>query len=457
MIIFGQNKLATSFLVKGQREERGPPFIDLLFTWIMKKLSLFRPIVCMLILTNGCSPGKNMTTVNNAPENELTTLLQQYPQYFDSILRRKDDLKLQIIYSRIDRDKNNRPSFTDFYFNRNDSNYFYPASTVKFPTAVLALQKLHELNIAGLDMNSTMITGEDGDGQTAVTSDSTAKDARPTIAHYIKKILLVSDNDAFNRLYEFLGQEYINNSLHRMGYTSTQIIHRLNISLSEQQNRHTNPVKFYDNNGKLVYEKPAEISRLMYAPRNTRIGNGYIRGDSLVNEPLDFSKKNRLLLQDLHNIVRSILFPQGVPSKQRFHLTENDYLFLRRYMSMTPPESDYPAYDSSFHDTFVKFIFYGAEKGTADPAVRSFNKPGDAYGFLVDAAYIVDFKNNIEFMVSAVIYCNSDGILNDDHYDYETMGLPFMKHLGRVIYEYELKRKKTLIPDLSTFRFNYSK
>jgi len=423
----------------------------------MKKLSLLQPIVCIFILIHGCSTPKNMTTINNAPDNGLVQLLQQYPAYFDSILQRKDELKLQIIYSRIDRNKNNVPSFTDFYFNVKDSSYFYPASTVKFPTAVLALQKLHELNIAGLDMNSTMITGTDGDGQTAVNTDSSAEDARPTIAHYIKKILLVSDNDAFNRLYEFLGQEYINNSLHKMGYTNTQIIHRLNISLSEQQNRHTNPIKFYDSTGKLVYEKPAAVSQLVYASRNTRIGNGYMKGDSLVNEPLDFSKKNRLLLKDLHNIVRSVLFPQSVSSKQHFNLTDEDYYFLRRYMSMTPPESDYPKYDTSFHDTFVKFIFYGAAKGTADPTIRSFNKPGDAYGFLIDAAYIADFKNNIEFMVSAVIYCNSDGILNDDHYDYETVGLPFMRNLGRVIYEQELKRKRSFIPDLSTFRFYYSK
>jgi len=418
------------------------------------KITLCAAIILVVFIQ--CNPSRNnVVTMNNPKQNVLARILDQYPQYFDSILRRKDELKLQIIYSRIDRDKNNKASFTDFYFNVNDSNYFYPASTVKFPIAVLALQKLHELNIAGLNMNSTMITGEDGDDQTGVNIDSSAKDTRPTIAHYIKKILLVSDNDAFNRLYEFLGQEYINNSLHKMGYTSTQIIHRLNISLSELQNRHTNPVKFYDGNGKLVYEKPAEKSQLVYAARNTRIGNGYMRGDSIINEPLDFSKKNRLLLKDLHNIVRSVLFPQSVSSKRRFHLTDDDYRFLRQYMSMTPPESDYPSYDTSFHDTFVKFIFYGAEKGTFNPDIRSFNKPGDAYGFLIDAAYVVDFKNNIEFMVSAVIYCNSDGILNDDHYDYETVGLPFMKHLGRVIHDYELERMRKFKPDLSTIRFEY--
>ena len=82
---------------------------------------------------------------------------------------------------------------------------------------------------------------------------------------------------------------------------------------------------------------------------------------------------------------------------------------------------------------------------------RIFNKVGEAYGFLIDAAYIADYNNNVEFMLSAVIYCNSDGIFNDDKYDYDIVGLPFMKHLGQVIYDHELKRKKKVIPDLTTF------
>ena len=98
---------------------------------------------------------------------------------------------------------------------------------------------------------------------------------------------------------------------------------------------------------------------------------------------------------------------------------------------------------------------YGAEKSPMREGLRIFNKVGDAYGFLIDAAYIADFNNNVEFMLSAVIHCNSDGIFNDDKYDYDEVGFPFMKHLGQVIYEHELKRKKNRVPDLSKFRFNY--
>lgn len=422
-------------------------------------------VLIFYFILAGCHPAKlagnhsrqSMNSTQNARSDSfMTNLLAGYPQFFDSIITNKDELNVQIIYTQIDRKKNNKPKFTDYYFNYNPNKYFYPASTVKLPVSALALQKLKKLKIKGLDKNTMMITETDYNGETAVYNDPTTPDGRPTVAHYIKKILLVSDNDAFNRLYEFLGQEYINNSLHKMDYEDAQILHRLQISLSEDQNRHTNPVNFYDSSRKIIYKKPAEESKMVYAERNTKMGKGYYRGDQLINEPFDFSKKNRLSLEDLHSILRSIIFPKSVRGKQRFKLEKDDYKFLRRYMSMMPHESDFPYYDSiNYWDNYVKFLFYGAEKGTANPDIRIFNKPGDAYGFMIDAAYIVDFKNNVEFMLSAVIHCNSDGIFNDDKYDYDTVGRPFMKNLGRVIYDYELKRKRKYVPNLSSLGFQY--
>jgi len=386
----------------------------------------------------------------------LVDLLKQYPDYFQSVLSNPDN-KVQIIYTQIDRGNNGNPKFTDHYFNITDSSYFYPASTVKLPVAILALQKLNELKITGLDKNTTMISEADYSGQTEVYNDPSSPDGRPTIEHYIKKILLVSDNDAFNRLYEFLGQEYINNTLHKMGYKEVQIVHRLDISLTEDENRHTNPVRFFDTSGKLIYEKPLEASKLVYATRNTKMGTGFYRGGEIVNEPFDFSKKNRVSLTTLHSIVRSIMFPEGVAKKQRFKLSNDEYDFLRKYMSMTPLESKFPFYDSeNYWDTYVKFLLYGPERNVSKNGIRIFNKVGDAYGFLIDAAYIVDFANNVEFMLSAVIHCNSDGIFNDDKYDYDDIGYPFMKHLGQVIYDHEIKRKKKVVPDLSKFQFNYT-
>ena len=390
----------------------------------------------------------------------LEDLLKKYPQYFDSILQKRKDWNVQLIYTQIDKGANGIPALKHYYFNLNPAKYFYPASTVKFPVSILALQKLNELKIKGLDKNTTIITGQAYSGQTAVYNDPTTPDGKPSIGHYIKKILMVSDNDAYNRLYEFLGPQYINDQLHQKGYGDVQLLHRLSIFLSPDENRHTNPVKFLDAQNKIVYDQPMQYNTAQYVQRNDSVGQGYYKGKQLMNEPMDFSAKNRISLEDLHTILISLLFPSKVTASQRFNLTVEDRNFLLKYMSQLPTESTYPPYSAdtaSYWPAYCKFLLFGSEKGELPKNIRIFNKVGDAYGQLTDVAYIVDTDKKIEFFLSATILCNKDGILNDDKYDYETLGFPFMKHLGQVLYEYELQRKRKVVPNLSSLIFQYDK
>lgn len=388
----------------------------------------------------------------------LAELLGNNAALLGEVLSKKDSLRLQIIYTKIDRKENNQPVFTDYRYNLRPDVYFYPASTVKMPTALLALQRINELKVPGLTRNSAMLTGAGYSGQNEVFNDPNSPDGRPSVAQYVKKIFLVSDNDAFNRLYEFLGQQYINEQLHKMGYDSAEIIHRLERVLNEDQNRHTNPVSFYDDNNNLLYRQAMQFNQQPYLKRSNWLGNAFYRGNKKVEGPMDFSKKNRLPLADLHQILKSVLFPEAVPASQRFNLSPEDYQLVRRYMSEFPGESASPAYPSpEYWDSYCKFLYWGSEKGTIPKSFRIFNKVGDAYGFLIDVAYVVDFEHHIEFMLSAAMYCNSDGVLNDSQYDYDSVGFPFMKNLGRVIYDYELKRNRAYIPDLSTFKISYEK
>ena len=430
----------------------------------MNGYSLFFNVLAAISLISCKSTRMAMT-----PTQELKRELTPYPRtdaaFRDLLSRHAPGLlpvlgdgerRVQVIYTQIDRDQRNTPRFTHFYYNLQPDLYFYPASTVKMPAAVLALQKLNELAIPGLDRNTTMVHEAEFSGQTPAYNDPTSPDGRPTVGHYIKKIFLVSDNDAYNRLYEFLGQEYINAELHKRGYDSAQIIHRLDIALSEEENRATNPVTLYDTASTVLYRQPLVRSTLQYQPRHTRLGKGFLRNGRLVEEPFDFSQKNRLTLADLHSIQMSVLFPQALPKEQRFDLSAEDYRFLYRSMSMLPRESDYPSYDSTYEDAYVKFLMYGGSGSIPDSSIRIFNKVGDAYGFLTETAYVVDFDKGVEFLLSATVYCNSDGIFNDDQYEYKTVGFPFLKELGRAVYAHELQRRRRHQPDLSAFRFAYN-
>ncbi len=387
---------------------------------------------------------------NNVTSDSLVVdLMKQNPNYFASLLADPSQYRIQILYTQINRDKNNVPHFKDYSYRLNANEYFYPASTVKFPLSVLALEKLNDLKIAGLNKATTAIYDSVTARQETIYNNPYAIDGRQTIEQAIKEVLVVSDNNAANRLYEFLGQEYIHSQLANKGYPEVYIRNRLELGRTPLENRQTQSVQFYDANNKLIYTQPAQNNTGKLPYYNVLIGNGYLNGqDSLINAPLNFSEKNRISLSDLHHIIQSVIFQDQMPKKQRFNLSSDDRKFLLKWMHTTPTESSYPSYDSSdYYPAYSKFLMLGSEKGPIPSNIKIFSKAGDAYGFLLDNTYIIDTAAKVEFMLSAFIYVNSDGILNDNTYDYRTIGLPFMKNLGNTIYNYELGRKRDFLPN----------
>ncbi|MEO6916380.1 MAG: serine hydrolase, partial [Chitinophagaceae bacterium] len=372
------------------------------------------------------------------------------------ILSSPDSFHYQLIYTRIDRDRNNRPHFHNQYLRVNSGEYFNPASTVKLPLALLALEKIHTLKKYGVTRNTTMLTDSAFAGQTKVSSDSSSRNGLPSIEQYIKKIFLVSDNDAYNRLYEFLGQQYINETLRKKGYLHTRITRRF-VAADEEQNRHTNPIRFVDGE-RLLYAQPPQISKLTFDfSKKILVGKAhYDRDEELINEPMDFTTHNDLPLEDLQQMMQAALFPASVAPEKRFDLDSADYLFLHRYMSELPGESRFPTYDTTeFFNSYTKFFIFRSGKSVIPPGIRVFSKAGWSYGFLTEVAYIVDFDQGVEFMLTGSIYVNRDEVLNDNKYEYDEIGYPFFKEVGETIMKKERARKKRYKPDFKQLLFSY--
>jgi hypothetical protein len=328
---------------------------------------------------------------------------------------------------------------------------------VKLAGAILALEKLNQLDVPGVDKHTALRIDSAAAGQTAVLHDRSSVSGKPSLAHYIRKVFAVSDNDAYNRLYEFLGQEQLNTSLWRRGYEDLRLTHLLSIALPADQNRCTNPMAFLDGS-RVLYEQPLVCNPHDYR-HGERIpkGKGVVRDGEFSPEPLDFSGKNHMSLQVLQDLLVAVVFPDQVPPERRFDLTAQDRDFLLRCMCMVPRECRYPQYDTEhYYDSYVKFFLYGDNKEPMPDHVRIFNKVGLAYGYLIDNAYVVDFEHRVEYLLSAVILVNEDGIYNqdvnaDEDYAYDEVGFPFLANLGRAIHEHELQRPRPRAPDLSAF------
>lgn len=381
----------------------------------------------------------------------LRDLLDSQPDRFGYILDNAEKHRVQIIYTQIDRDADNKPSFRSYTFRLDEGEYFYPASTVKLPTAALALEKLRRLDRRGLDRDTVMLTDSAEDFQTEVVVDETSRTGLPSVGQYIKKILLVSDNDAFNRLYEFLGQQPLNESLASKGYAGTRIVHRLELDLSPDQNRRTNPVRFVRGDEVVYWQTAQASSRDFLGAAPVPLGSAEVVKGELLERPKDFAEKNAYPLRALHDTILALMFADSVPPERRFDLEEEDYTFLWRNMSEYPRESGIAAYADKlrYPDGYVKFLMFGGSAETIPDHIRVFNKVGDAYGFLTDAAYVVDFTNRVEFILAATVYSNENGTFNDNNYEYEVVGIPFLRDLGQAVYEFELQRERAHSPDLS--------
>ncbi|WP_373492755.1 serine hydrolase [Aquiflexum sp.] len=410
------------------------------------KSNFFSLLICISILLS-CQP-KDQKPFEEIPDT--------YP-VLKKVLQNPDVYQVQMLYTQINRDENNEPSFKDFEFRLDDDKYFYPASTVKLPVAILALEWLGEQNLKGLTAHSTMLSDSVRTSQLPAYYDSTAINLMPSIAHYIRKILLVSDNDAFNRLYELLGQDYINAKMQDKGMTHTVINHRLSMPMSEEENRYYNPIRFLDEEGEVIHEIPERNTKNIYSnPDNPKIGNAYYSKGELIGEPMDFTFKNKFAISDFHGVVKRIVFPETFAPNERFNISEEDRKFILQYMSMLPGESDYPKYDlPEYYNSYSKFYKFGTDKNPIPSQFRIFNKTGNAYGHLIDGSYFVDFDNGVEFLVTAVIYTNANETLNDDTYEYEELAFPFFAELGEYLYQLELKREKERRPVLSELKMDY--
>ncbi|MEP0202187.1 MAG: serine hydrolase [Halioglobus sp.] len=383
----------------------------------------------------------------------LEAFLQGQPSQFSTVMSNPEQFRVQIIYTQVDRDSNNAPTFTSFNFRLNESEYFYPASTIKLPTALVALQAVSELAGERVTRDTQMVIEAPHGSTPPDVKPSNRRRSPISVADEVSRILLVSDNDAYNNLYEFVGYERLNRQLQQMSLPGTRIVHKLEVTQNEIENRRTHAVRFVEG-GQTLYSQNENVGNTNYAAQAPIIlGKGEIVDDVLIQKPKDFSNKNAFALQAQHDLIQALMFPDSVSVDRRLPLSEDDLHFVRKAMSTYPTNSDYPEYADQklFPDGFVKFLMYGGDETDIPDYIRIMNKSGQAYGFLTDAAYIADLKNDVEFILAATIYTNANGIFNDDLYEYDRIGFPFLRNLGTVIYELELARERPIQPDLRAF------
>ena len=397
--------------------------------------------VAFIIVLMSCQDKKDKTIFDDIFHDSSNT--------FKTIIKNHEKHEIQILFSPIER-INDSIVIEDHFFNYRPGEYFYPASSVKMPVAFMALQKLEDLRSSGIDIdiNTPLQIDSTRPPQTPVLSDSTNIGNQATIGHYIDKIFAVSDNDAYNRLYEFCGSDYINAGLKGKGiFTNSRIIHRVGVGgFSYEENKHTPSIHFLDEAGNRSFTKPKAISQGNHLSivEKTYKGVAYIDNENKkIEESFDFSKKNFINIRDLQESLRRLVFPELYFPGERYKMSEADRAFLLESMAKLPKDHPYLAGQlDEYYDSYVKFFLFGDSKEPMPEHIIIRNKVGFAYGYLTDCAYIQDTKEDIEYFLTATIHVNENQTYNDGVYEYDENGIPFLGELGRLVHNYMIKNKK---------------
>lgn len=227
------------------------------------------------------------------PQTAILDLALKHPDSeIQEVLKNKEKHEIQILLTKIKRTPTEKIFFEEEEYQIDERRYFYPASTVKLPIAILVLQKLNILKSQGV-----IITGDTPffistkEGDTIIQRDTTHNKGKLTLHHLIKKIFLVSDNDAYNYLFDFLGRDYINKELTKRGLNHTQVYHKF---LFGADNVNTWEYTFLDKDQNILYHQSSLHAELELKPNKLKgvlKGKGYNSLDVLVSKPMNFEKK----------------------------------------------------------------------------------------------------------------------------------------------------------------------
>ena len=361
--------------------------------------------------------------------NPIELVLKSDP-YFKEIIKDKEDYEIQVMLTKVN-DDNTKIDFQNYQYQHDENQYFYPASTIKLPIIVLTLKKINELRSKGSDItlkSKIILNTKDN------YSNFKLQDSITSFQNIIADIFLVSDNSASNILIDFIGYNYFNDEMQNAGFDKTYLNHKFN---PDPYVNSTWQISDLDNN---IISSINDNQKIIIANDKT---NGLNKGErryfngEILDESLNFSKKNRFSITDMHNLIKYIFYPEIFDKANAFNLNVEDYDFIRYWMSRFTYEDIGEKFigDENFFETYNKFFIHGDEQSVSNEQIRVYNKIGQAYGTSIDNGLIKNYQNNVEFILTSTIYTNKNKVINDNLYEYDDIAVPFLAKLSRAIYK----------------------
>lgn len=399
--------------------------------------------------------GWSQSSSNLSTEHLLKKVFDSIEKKYPDVIKNPDKFKLKVILTGVNRSKE-EVKLETVGFRTDIDEYLYPASTVKLPSLLIALEESNRLNAKypSISSSSPLSFIKKKGCLTSSNSFRINKISHPITLDLLgKQVLLVSDNNAYNYIFDYCGQQLLNRRLSALGFDKSRFTRKFVLNCSLEENRISDSIIFFDQANKVSFSRPPIINTdSIFVDSTATLGKKYIGPDkSIVEKPFDFSKQNNFNVLDLHKVISGLIFPSCTFS-HKFEITKEQRMFLVKNMGSYPFESDLNYSKTDYFPAYKKYIFFGRSSksefgGDTLHRFRSYNTVGLSFGCVIDAAYLVDYETGKECILTMAVYANEDELINDGKYDYDSFAFPFFKDFGQVVMYY-LNENKDALPYL---------
>ena len=367
-------------------------------------------------------------------EGPLVDVLRSAGPVARRVLQNAGAFELQIIWSRLRADARAGWRVHQRHeFGVDARRWFAAASFIKLPLAAMIGELLTQAGLSAQLPALRLTLARAG----ACAPLPEVLEAGWPLLRLLRAMLVVSDNRAYNALYELIGSDGLHRRLAELGYRDSRLGARLGCASASPGKL---AAQLLDATGQLQFDSPAMVSeRSQRFPHGRALkGAAWMQDGLQIPGPHDFSRSNFMPLADVHRMTLELGSGSRVDEQAGFALDSSMRSQLADCMRMLPRQCPDPIYPAArFPDDYSKWLMPMASRGRLPDSLSIASKNAESYGFIGDSAFVVDAENGIAFALSAVLFVDRDGVLNDGRYAYAEIGRPFLRELGSAVLNYE--------------------
>ena len=378
---------------------------------------------------------KPSTPAPMPPDTLATDLLTASPSaMIKQMLAEPQKYRFQVLYTPV------RDGHLERHGFRTDAEYFFPASSMKLPIALAMYDRLAKLR----DEGNPAAAAYSRKATARIHPTSGSGGPYPTtLENETWRAIVVSDNSSANRLLGIVGHREAHETLWADGIATARI------NTGFDTGAKIDPAELSPRVELELADAKAEIAArkstlVLPATKATGldIGKGNIVDGRLVNAPLSFAKKNAIAMRELQDVMVRVMRPELLPTNSVADtLSADDRAFLQEALGTLPSGSGIAGFDRNVVIDYQYSPFLrGVERVRDRKQFHIYAKIGQAYGFIVANAYVIDTDTKRGFFLVASVYANPSEILNSDAYAYDSVSLPVLADVAEIFARHAFER-----------------